>query len=586
MSAPGRDGAARRIGARACLGVAAVAGVFSFTVFLLLAASHTGSRRADPLATPALTELREQIRRSPEIPGLVEEYRRLDLLARRAYYDAVAFRHTGAWLLLGGLVITLTALKLGTLLVPRPLAVPAGGRAAPSDPAAAARWLVATAGVAAAGTLVFLAVRFPEQAPAPRVRNAADTAGRVVPAAPPQVAEVEEDLWDERLLNWPSFRGPDGGARAAGDSYPTDWDGATGRGVLWRTPLPRPGFSSPVVWGERIFVTGADEAAREVYALDARDGSLLWRHEVSGIPGSPAEPPEVTPDTGHAAPTAATDGRRVFAIFSTGDLVALDFAGKRLWAMNLGVPDNPYGHASSLLAWRDRLIVQYDDRVAPRVLALAAATGDVLWERFRDVDVSWSSPILAVRDGREELVLSGNPTVAGYDPATGDELWSLACMGGELASSPAFEGGTVFAANEYARLAAIELDGEARLAWEHGEGLPEVSSPLAIGGLLFMANGAGVVTALDTRDGAVRWQREFDEGFYASPVLAGGLVYLLDRAGVARIFEPAGEYREVAAPALGEPSSVTPAFAGGRVFLRGERDVVCVGASGGAGDSP
>jgi outer membrane protein assembly factor BamB len=141
----------------------------------------------------------------------------------------------------------------------------------------------------------------------------------------------------------------------------------------------------------------------------------------------------------------------------------------------------------------------------------------------------------------------------------------------------------LFAANEYARLAAIALDGAPRVAWEHGEDLPEVSSPLADHGFLFIANGAGVLTCLDARAGKVLWRREFDTGFYASPVLAGGLVYLLDRSGVMRIFEPAAEYRERPSPTLGIGTTVTPAFAAGRIFFRAEREVVCVGAAGAAG---
>ena len=519
-------------------------------MLLLLVASHAQSRRADPLESKALAALQTELRRQPDRPDLREEYRRLDLLARRAYFDATAFRRTGAWLLLAGTVVLLVALHFGAALDPPPRPAPG---APPTGSAARARWLAGAVGLAAAATLAFFALRFPPPAmdgarrgsplatrgcgrvERRRTRGTCGTGARDgrLRGGPPTDTEGRR-LWGARLSQWPSFRGPDGSARAGGDAYPTDWDGATGRNVLWRTSLPLPGFNSPVVWGDRVFATGADETAREVYCLDARDGRLLWRHAVAGIPESPAASPAVTPDTGHAAPTAATDGRRVFAIFANGDLVALDFAGKRLWGLNLGVPDNPYGHASSLLVWRDLLVVQYDHRLQARVLALDAATGGVVWERFRESDVTWSSPILIEREGREELVLAGNPTVAGYDPATGDELWSLPVLGGEVAVSPAHDAGMLFAANENARLAAISLAGAPRVAWEHGADLPEVSSPLAARGLLFMANGAGVVSCLDARDGRVLWRREFESGFYASPILAGGLVYLLDRDGVTR----------------------------------------------------
>ena len=131
--------------------------------------------------------------------------------------------------------------------------------------------------------------------------------------------------------------------------------------MLWKNKVPLKGFSSPIVWQDKLFVTGGDKKKREIYCYDANNGKLLWRHNVTGISGSPVKPPKVTSDTGYAASTPATDGHRVFAIFATGDLVCTDFEGKRIWAKNLGVPENPYGYSSSLLTTPDKLIVQYDD---------------------------------------------------------------------------------------------------------------------------------------------------------------------------------------------------------------------------------
>ena len=148
--------------------------------------------------------------------------------------------------------------------------------------------------------------------------------------------------------------------------------------------------------------------------IDADTGAIVWRRPADGIPGSPTALPEVTDDTGHAASTLATDGRRVFAIFATGDLICLTFDGARVWARNLGVPQNHYGHASSLIVCRDLLLVQYDQGEGPALLGLRVDTGEPAWTTPRTVEISWASPALVSTADRDILVLSATPRVAAY----------------------------------------------------------------------------------------------------------------------------------------------------------------------------
>lgn len=566
----GRGGAARN----ACTAVAAAAAAFSLAVLYLLVIDYSRYRMSDPLNAEGVAELHRAVRSQPGDAGLIEELRTLDLLARRAYFSSVAFRQRGALLLLGGVAVLLLALKGRRSLEPvRPAPGPWPEGERPGASPWAARRLVAIIGglTAAAAIALTVALRAPPLPPLPEGVSGSPAEGTL-----PGSADAAA-LWEERTGQWPSFRGPDGLGRAGAVGLPVVWDGTTGRNIRWKSPIPRPGFNSPIVWGEKIFLTGADGEAREIYCYDAATGTLLWRHEVGDAGSPPAILPEVTEDTGHAAPTAATDGRRVFAIFSTGEISAVDFEGRPLWSRDLGLPDNPYGHAASLLLWRDLLFVQYDQRNDARLFALAAETGEIVWEQVRDLEISWSSPVLVPGPGGMELVLNGNPAVLSYDPATGAELWRVDCMSGELAPSPAFGGGTLFAANEYARLAAITPGENAALLWEYLDGLPEVSSPVATEDFVFMANGSGIVTCLDRRSGEVLWEKDFDEGFYASPIVAEGRVYLMDRSGTMQIFEAAGEFRPVASPTLGEPSTVTGAFLDGRIYLRSARNLYCVG---------
>ncbi len=538
-----------------------VAAAFGLAVVLLMVADWARYRATDPTELPALQELRERYRDAPDSDELRDEIRQLDALARRAHFSSVTFRQRGAGLLLGAGVVLLLALAGRRSLSPTgPAPVPWGGRSRPS--AANARRLVAGMGILVAGLALLLALLFQPETPLPSA------------AGDPQDPARH---WDARLEHWPSFRGPDGLARSSTSAAPLDWDGATGRNLLWKVPVPLSGFGSPVVWGDRIFVTGADEQHRAIYAYDNETGQLLWTHDAS-VQGSHAVAPRVTADTGHAASTPATDGQRVYALFSNGDLVAVDLDGQRAWSRQLGVPENPYGHAASLLVWRHLLIVQYDQRGGSRLLALDAASGSTAWEVARDLDVSWSTPILIEHGGQEQLVLNGNPWVVAYEPPTGLELWRAKVMRGELAPSPAFGAGKVFVANQYARLAAIEPGDLASVGWEHSRDLPEVSSPAATDALVFIANGYGAVSCLDAFTGALQWRHEFDEGFYASPVVVGERVYLMDRSGVMRILAASRDFRLLGSPALGEPSDATAAFIDDRIYLRGKTQLYAVRA--------
>jgi outer membrane protein assembly factor BamB len=264
-------------------------------------------------------------------------------------------------------------------------------------------------------------------------------------------------------------------------------------------------------------------------------------------------------------------------MFSTGDLMAADLDGEKVWARNLGVPENHYGHSSSLITFRGILLVQYDHAGGARLLGLNARTGETEWKTDREVETSWSSPIVVETESGPLAVLCADPTAAGYDPETGLGLWAVECLdGAEVGPSAAYADGLVFAVNDNAKCAAIDLDTE-KIIWDRLEELPDCASPLAAKGFLFLASSAGEVTCLEARTGKMAWQQEFDEGFYASPVLAGDRIYLTDRTGVTSVFRAAGRYEPIATNPLGEESDSTPAIVTGRIYLRGKRHLYCVG---------
>jgi len=303
---------------------------------------------------------------------------------------------------------------------------------------------------------------------------------------------------------------------------------------------------------------------------------VLWKQPVDKIQGSPATAPKVTEDTGLAASSLTTDGNRVYAIFPNGDIICFDMDGNRVWARNLGLPDNHYGHASSLVMWKDKVYVQYDTNKSRKLMALNASTGENVWETARKGKISWASPILAEINGKYQVVLSTDPMVAGYDTETGKELWSVNCMSGEVGPSPASGGGLIFAGNEYAKLVAIDPLKNAKV-WESDEFLPEVASPVTANGFLFVATSYGVLACYDAKTGVKYWSKEDGPGYYSSPVIADNKLYTFDTSGKMRVFEVAKTEKILGEGNAGEKVTTTPAFAEGHMYLRTPTFLYCIG---------
>jgi len=381
----------------------------------------------------------------------------------------------------------------------------------------------------------------------------------------------------EILSNWLTFRGPGGNGVTSDKGYPVSWNGTTGQGIKWKTAIPLQGYNSPVVWKNRLFVSGADATRREVYCLDAASGKILWTTDVSLVPGTPSAVPKTDRETGLAAPTMTTDGRRVYAIFATGDLVALDMEGKLVWSKNLGLPKNHYGHSSSLIMYRDLLLVQWDQSQGASVKAFAGATGELVWNTPRNVKVSWASPVLVNTGTRMELILAADPCVASYDPVSGKELWRVDCISGEVGPSVAVGGGMVFSTNEYATTAGVQLGDHPVIAWELSDYMSDIPSPVANDEYLFLVTSYGSLVCYDGKSGEELWVQELENNVYSSPVIVGEKVYLLDKTGVMHIFRAGNTWELLATAPLGEGSVCTPAFVEGKIYIRGNSSIYCIG---------
>jgi outer membrane protein assembly factor BamB len=604
--------------------VAILAGIFCIVVASLLLLNYWQISNNDPVESQVMEALVSRLKAEPNNAELMAEIRNFDLLARKAYFTSQWQIKTGAYLLLGGAILLVAALFVYYSLkskIEEPLKVHENEIA---SRILAQKWIVAV-GILVFG-LAFLAsfssVNYLERyhleasvdtAPEVQSDDAIEVieVGKLIEETEPvqetislQAGPVTEQVKDvaaqeatptgaedstpavtatakaitlEQLRqNHNSFRGPLGQGIVYHKNIPVSWEGPSGTNIVWKAAIPKHGYNSPVIWGDKVFIAGADNQSREVYCYNKADGKLLWTGKADNIAGSPSTPPRVTEDTGLSAPTVTTDGQRVYAVFSTGDLIAFDMSGKRVWARNLGVPDNHYGHSSSLLTWDNKLLVQYDTNKGGKLMALNTATGEAVWETTRSSKISWASPVLAEVDGKYQVILTADPTVAGYDLQTGKELWSVECMMGEVGPSVGYHNGVVYAANEYARLVAIDVK-TADIIWENDMYLPEASSPLAHNGLLIIATSYGVLVCYDAKSGEQYWEHDVGRTLYSSPVYADGKLFMMDNDGVMRIYEFGKEMKLIAENALGESSGTTPAFADGRIFIRGEEHLYCIG---------
>lgn len=538
------------------------AGIFSFVVAVLLIANFLQSRPLDPLDNQALESLIQQLRDDPENAALREQIRTIDLLSRKALFVSQWQLRTGSYLLLAGIIVLLAALKIIDSLQPKLPHVE-------GTPKPEASWLLATKarqwiaglGVFLLGTALILAFFSYRELDAGRGADGVATSG------------VSRS---EILTNWPNFRGPDGLGIAPGATPPLGWQMDSGQGVAWRSPLPKPGLSSPIAWQDRVFVTGGDSDGLAVYAYDMAGGALLWQYQACGPGDKHFDDFEPGDYTGYAASTPATDGRRLFAIFANGRLVCIDFNGKLGWQRDLGIPDNHYGHSSSLLVHDNLLIVQYDQSSQGLLLALDVLSGETAWRLNRE-SISWSSPVLIDVSSRPQLIVTDSRDVDAFEPKSGVKLWSVSCLAGEHGPSPAYADGMLVVANESSEVTGIRVDDAgAEIAWYFGNDLPDAASPLLNDSLVFIPTGYGVMVCLQAKTGELLWEHRFDKGFVASPLLLGDMVYALDMSGIMHIFAAEPDFRSLGAFPLGEKASSTPAFAHGRLFIRGEKTLFCI----------
>lgn len=561
-----------------------VAAAFCAVLGVWLLYNHLSATNRDPWKSPQLLALKAQLVAEPKNEAVKEDIRRLDFEFRQHYRRRLAHSQLAGWLLLAGAAVLVAAARQATkwrtpLPCPRP--DPQASRRAERR-VRHSRWAVAGAGAIATAGLILLAATPRPPLPA-SIADLDRLLGRGTDDAAPDMPTVAEFF-----ANWPRFRGPDGGGVASFTNLPLTWNAESGEQVLWKSALPAQAPNSPVVWSNRVFFTAGNAERREVFCYDADAGQLLWQRVVENVPGSPARQPDIPEETTFAAPTAATDGRRVFALFGNGDLAAFTSDGAPAWSRNLGVPRNPYGHATSLGLWPGHLIVQYDQNPGgaggSRLLCIDPANGRTRWERARQTDATWATPIVIERAGHTQVITLGLPHVISYALADGAELWRAECLEGEITPSPIYVAGLLLAVEPHMKLIALRPDGAGDVTrthqvWAAEHDLPDVSTPVASAELVFSINSGGLITCVDLKDGQPVWEHDLEFDVQASPSLVGNRLFVLGTKGQCVWIEAGREFKELARSQLPDSFVASPAFAGGKMFLRGATNLWCVGSA-------
>jgi outer membrane protein assembly factor BamB len=548
---------------------AVIGGVFSLIVLTLLVVNFFQTSVTLPKWEEQLQTLKDEIRGKPDDQQLLSQIRQLDLQIRKFRIRRLDFSYKGTFLLFGGVAVLLIGVKWAATYkkkMPMPQ-LRSDLQDEQTRKAMFARLAVTIGAVVLGLGALSLVMIYDLQFTIYDFQSSFDN----------RKSEISK--------NWHRFRGPSGSGVSAYTNIPTSWNGKTGEGILWKTKVPLPGNNSPVVWDDRVFLSGADKSNQQVYCFDAFSGELLWSGDVTHV-SQDAKQAEVFEYTGFAASTVTTDGRRVYAIFPTGDVVCFDFEGRKIWQKNLGIPNSAYGYASSLEMYQNLLLIQYDQGGAKdglsKFLALDGFSGRVVWETKRPVDSSWTTPIIADLGDQYQLITVAVPWVIAYDPADGTEIWRAECISGDAAPSPIYAGGLVFVIEPDTRLIAIKPDGrgdvtKTHIAWKTERGGPNICSPVSNGKVVFILFSEGLIRCHKVTDGTLVWEKDLRENFQASPSIVGDKLYLLDEEGVMYIIEIGPEYKELAKCELYEKCSASPAFADGCIYIRGLENLYGIG---------
>lgn len=395
-------------------------------------------------------------------------------------------------------------------------------------------------------------------------------------------------VWDATASNWPRFRGPNGTGVSQDKDVPVAWTDKSG--LVWKTPIPGVGNSSPVVWGNQLFMQSADNKGKErlLLCLNTTNGKVQWSKSL------PAAFSKTHARNSLASSTPATDGERVYAMIWDGKdvfLYAFDMKGKQLWKYGMGSFKSQHGAGASPIVCQDKVILNNDQDGKAEVIAVDAKTGKFAWKVTREAyRTCYSTPfLLETKDKSTQLIVLSTAGITSYDPQNGKQNWHWSFtfdgMALRTVGSPIYSDGMIFATGgdgsglRHASAIKVGDKGDVtstNLLWENKKTLPYVPTLLAQGEHIYFVNDLGVAGCCEAKTGKIVWTERIG-AMNASPVLINGNIYAASEDGYVYVFPAAPEFKLLAKNSVGEPVVATPAVADNRLYIRGKTHLYCIG---------
>lgn len=384
--------------------------------------------------------------------------------------------------------------------------------------------------------------------------------------------------------NWPNWRGPNGDGTSTEINLPVKWDSITN--VLWKSEVPGTGHSSPIIWENKLFTLSAVSETNEKILLcfDVENGDLLWQKTIIK-----SDFENKHNDNSFASGTPATDGKLVYvSVLDKDDVLvaAYDFSGEQVWVQRPGKFSSPHGYSCSPALFEDKVIINGDSQGEAFIAALNKKDGKVIWKVDHDKPAhSFSTPIFREITGKKQMIFCGNKEIASYNPEDGSRYWWVNGPSEDFCSSPVYNEKLnlvlVSSAWPQRHLLAIKPDGngdvtESHVVWQTTKGAYYVPSPVCTDDYLFSTMTNGQVHCIEVATGNIMWTENLGKQ-YSSPVLANGLVYMPNDDGVITVIKPGSKFEMVAQNSIGERMNASPAISKGKIYLRGDSHIFCIG---------
>jgi outer membrane protein assembly factor BamB len=388
--------------------------------------------------------------------------------------------------------------------------------------------------------------------------------------------------------NWPQFRGPSGDGVSHETNLPVSWSASSN--IRWKTALPGPGHSSPVVWGDRIFLTafrpdtstlrflGTNRGQLLVLCLHRDTGKIIWEREVKADSIE-----KVHPTNSPASPTPVTDGKLVYVYFGSVGVTAFDFNGNRAWEVRIEPFPTIWGSGSSPILYGNLLLVssESDGVGGDFLLALDKSSGKTVWKMPRKVPKrDWATPTIWNAGDHDEIVLNGVDRVRAYDPREGHELWTIEGTTKYVTQTPVSANGMLYVSSGGPDGSVVMGIGPGgKLAWRYNKSAPFNSSLIAVGSQVCGVKDGGVMTCLNAMRGELLWQHRLPAAgaYYASPIAAEGRIYLLSEDGETTVIAAKPVFELIGMNKLNERTLASPAVSGSRIFIRSDRNLFAIG---------